>query len=356
MNPEEKEETTEKAAEKPATSARLGKEATIGAAVILGLLVILVIAIVVRVSGSGPREKVVAANDAHERKDKPKSASLLKDDKLFEGFNTKPFTPSKPAVTPASAPPHKPPTPVDKKPDPWKFASDGPDVRRPLPGDLPPGKLLKPEPPRSPAAGAPEHHRADPFTKPAVPAKRADDRGIAMPGDRGLADTVPPPPSRSRYEPPRRDDPWPASSPAPTAPARYGNPERQTAASSTPSRYGNSDRPAVPSSDLGGDDWRREPPKSRYGDSRVADAPVSPVSTRQSYGSSRTYIVVEGDTLFNIARYELGKASRWVEIYELNRNALGTDLSSLPPGIKLMLPEGERPNMLAEPPSNGYRR
>ena len=37
--------------------------------------------------------------------------------------------------------------------------------------------------------------------------------------------------------------------------------------------------------------------------------------------------MAEGDTLFNIARYELGKASRWVEIYEFNRDLLGKDFN-----------------------------
>ncbi len=40
----------------------------------------------------------------------------------------------------------------------------------------------------------------------------------------------------------------------------------------------------------------------------------------------RTYIVAEGDSLFDIARSELGKASRWVEIYDLNADVLGKDI------------------------------
>ena len=44
------------------------------------------------------------------------------------------------------------------------------------------------------------------------------------------------------------------------------------------------------------------------------------------------YVVQEGDTLFDIARYELGKASRWAEIYDLNRNQLGSDYDYLRAG------------------------
>ena len=65
---------------------------------------------------------------------------------------------------------------------------------------------------------------------------------------------------------------------------------------------------------------------------------ASAVSTRSPYGGGRTYVVQEGDTLFDIARYELGKASRWVEIHELNRNLLGNDFDYLTPGIELALP------------------
>jgi hypothetical protein len=35
----------------------------------------------------------------------------------------------------------------------------------------------------------------------------------------------------------------------------------------------------------------------------------------------------------------LGKASRWSEIYELNRGQLGNDYDYLAPGTKLVLPD-----------------
>ena len=83
---------------------------------------------------------------------------------------------------------------------------------------------------------------------------------------------------------------------------------------------------------------------------------ASPVSSRNQYRGGRTYTVVEGDTLFNIARYELGKASRWAEIYDLNRDVLGKDFNYLTPGIQLVLPEGDKSDVIAQPPSNVYRR
>ena len=61
-------------------------------------------------------------------------------------------------------------------------------------------------------------------------------------------------------------------------------------------------------------------------------------STRQRIAGSNVYVVEEGDTLFDIARYELGKASRWAEIYDLNRDALGEDFDYLQPGTELTMP------------------
>ncbi len=77
---------------------------------------------------------------------------------------------------------------------------------------------------------------------------------------------------------------------------------------------------------------------------------ASTVSTHSIYGGGRTYTVEEGDTLFDIARYELGKASRWVEIYQLNRDVLGDDHDYLTPGLKLALPNNARADSITRRP------
>ncbi|MBS0208475.1 MAG: LysM peptidoglycan-binding domain-containing protein [Planctomycetes bacterium] len=69
-----------------------------------------------------------------------------------------------------------------------------------------------------------------------------------------------------------------------------------------------------------------------------------PVSARNSEHAGRVYKVRQGDTLFDIARYELGKASRWSEIYELNRDRLGDDFDFLTPGTELLLPNNSTIN------------
>ncbi len=84
---------------------------------------------------------------------------------------------------------------------------------------------------------------------------------------------------------------------------------------------------------------------------------VSTASTASGFGSGRVYVVEEGDTLFDIARHELGKAARWVEIYQLNRRLLGTDFDYLTPGLKLVLPDGRRPvENVTQQPGSAYQR
>jgi nucleoid-associated protein YgaU len=68
---------------------------------------------------------------------------------------------------------------------------------------------------------------------------------------------------------------------------------------------------------------------------------LQPAGTRHHAGE-RVYVVGEGDTLFDIARHELGKATRWTEIYDLNRDVLGEDFDYLRPGTELALPRDRR--------------
>jgi nucleoid-associated protein YgaU len=60
--------------------------------------------------------------------------------------------------------------------------------------------------------------------------------------------------------------------------------------------------------------------------------------------AGRTYVVQEGDTLSSIARHELRKVSRWAEIYQLNREALGKDYDYVTPGMRLVLPITDAPS------------
>ena len=92
-------------------------------------------------------------------------------------------------------------------------------------------------------------------------------------------------------------------------------------------------------------------------------ATANAISTVSQVGGGRVYVVQEGDNLYDIARWELGKVTRWPEIYDLNREALGNDPDHLTPGMRLVLPgdrPGERPsgmNKVADRPDDTvYRR
>ena len=72
--------------------------------------------------------------------------------------------------------------------------------------------------------------------------------------------------------------------------------------------------------------------------------------------AGRSYEVQEGDTLFDIARYEMGNGSRWIEIFELNKQLLTEDYDYLKPGMKLVLPARRGPQeRLAREPSRPVR-
>ncbi len=75
--------------------------------------------------------------------------------------------------------------------------------------------------------------------------------------------------------------------------------------------------------------------------SAVVQAGATGARAGQPRSGRDVYIVNDGDTLFTIARYELGKATRWAEIYELNREALGEDFDYLRPGMELLMPARE---------------
>jgi len=72
--------------------------------------------------------------------------------------------------------------------------------------------------------------------------------------------------------------------------------------------------------------------------------------------AGRWYVVEEGDTLYEIARFELGQAARWTEIVTLNRKTLGDEYSNLRPGTRLLLPERATPNPIAARPNREGQR
>ena len=72
---------------------------------------------------------------------------------------------------------------------------------------------------------------------------------------------------------------------------------------------------------------------------------------------TRTYVVQNGDTIYDIARSELGSATRWNEVYQLNRETLGKHPEYITPGMRLVLPgDSGSPGVLTRRPGSGYMR
>jgi nucleoid-associated protein YgaU len=72
----------------------------------------------------------------------------------------------------------------------------------------------------------------------------------------------------------------------------------------------------------------------RSGGSSTAPAATQPTST---IGSSRTYVVVKGDSLSKIAKREYGDANKWPTIYEANKELIN-DPDLIYPGQELKIP------------------
>ena len=66
-------------------------------------------------------------------------------------------------------------------------------------------------------------------------------------------------------------------------------------------------------------------------------APAGATSSPSGPSGARTHVVKEGESLWKIAKQELGSGARWNEIYEANRDVLPTP-ESLHTGQKLRVP------------------
>lgn len=75
----------------------------------------------------------------------------------------------------------------------------------------------------------------------------------------------------------------------------------------------------------------------------LADEPPAAPAFTQPMVTPRTvdgtYVSRGGESLFDVARRELGSPARWVEIYELNQSQLGSTARRLPKGLRLQMPE-----------------
>ncbi len=332
---------------------QLGKEAKIGVTVILLLIVGLVGALAYRLTRSGDDAKLASA--AASPAEKPKAADSVSAEALFKDFRAKPSAGRvAPTVVSAKAgPPLKPPKTFESDSNRWQYASNQeepkpagsrrPDLSVPpptLPGSPPTAPesrygSIASDAPKSPPRSRYESMASDPPPLPRREKSRYESSSDAPPST--SPSTLPPLDALPRTAPHRAAQPPAAppdtlypdvvERPVPAAPVSRdggdGEPHRHNPPPSSSNPPPSSSNPPPSSSN---------PPPSSNNPPPSYSNPQShatPVSTRQSYRSGRPYTVAEGDTLFNIARYELGKASRWVEIYELNSDLLGKDINYL---------------------------
>ena len=75
-----------------------------------------------------------------------------------------------------------------------------------------------------------------------------------------------------------------------------------------------------------------------------------------SSAADHSYTAKQGDTLFDIAQSQLGDGSRWVEVYELNRDSLTAEFAAIKPGTQLVLPPAQERHALTKPPGTTTHR
>lgn len=80
------------------------------------------------------------------------------------------------------------------------------------------------------------------------------------------------------------------------------------------------------------------PKLSASGHRQAPRTGASRTTPKASTGRARTYHVQPGDSLYAIAQRVLGNGNRWKELYELNKNVIGSDSSKLKVGQRLRLP------------------
>lgn len=72
---------------------------------------------------------------------------------------------------------------------------------------------------------------------------------------------------------------------------------------------------------------------------KIRTSPEAPAASRpDTKPIPKVYTVRTGDSLYRIAKMELGSGSKWKSIYDLNAKAIGPDPNKLVPGTKLIMP------------------
>jgi len=307
--------------EKTPNASPLGKQAKYGVSVILALLLVLVVVSVMRwTRGSDEGESTALAGNADARPSE--SAAGIPADGSGEARLGAPLKtdaaglPGFGSATQATIVPAAPHTPASNSPGdpvlpPWASNAASTETRESGSN----GSSDRPTAPSLTITSDPFLVGGNPQTDRAADSARDSSKNPENPpaGDAELKSTAIAEPKPESSSPPVEPNPWrdfTVSTAAPTMPTAPAFADVSAPAEG----HGNNPPPAAAEPAPSNRIWQPDRP-------------------------GRTYTVVAGDTLFNIARHELGRASRWTEIYELNRDKLGRDFNSLKPGMKLALPE-----------------
>ncbi len=86
-----------------------------------------------------------------------------------------------------------------------------------------------------------------------------------------------------------------------------------------------------------GDAPETSAPETASANPAPSAAPTSAPAATKSASGTRTHIVKEGESLWKIAKQELGSGARWKEIYEANRDVLATP-DAVHAGLRLRIP------------------
>jgi hypothetical protein len=310
----------------------MNKEAKIGLTIILALLITFVAVVAKRLYFSHEAEQAsVAAGKDAERSEASAGTEKETSNKTDKAKKTNALA-GQPTVLAATAIFGKPPKGTANDDDPWSTASDSGSA-----SDLKSPPSYMPEPPKSG-----DENRYDRYNKSDRPTSSYQRQQIADAASSDTAETD------RRYNSLRE------------GPERYAPADSSLAVRSKDNMQTAGRNDSVSQPDI--DNRYRNPTSDRYasiastaGDYRNG-LQSGHISTSASAG--RTYTVADGDSLFDIARCELGKASRWVEIYDLNVDVLGKDVESLAPGTQIVLPEDntQKADPFTRRPSMEYRK
>ena len=76
-----------------------------------------------------------------------------------------------------------------------------------------------------------------------------------------------------------------------------------------------------------------------FSDVQGSGSSTAPTPPAERLPEPRTYTVVKGDSLSKIAKTFYGHAGKWKQLYEANKDVVGSNPDLIKPGQVLVIPE-----------------